>query len=258
MDHHRPFWTTVNICKKIILILAAYIVGLLIGMVATTAKSATVTASIGQSTTLMVVAGGGTPPFTYQWFKDGAQIPGAMSSTYSIAHVATTDAGAYTATVTNLSGSTTSDYGVLSVSAIDNSQKLAKAQLFAPVIIYPGSFTKFRLNSVRDVGAHFNNTTGVYVVDSAGDYEIVMHARPADNSPGYVSWALYAGVQDADGSDVIWLSTNPLQPGINYTRDGGLNVIITQLNVGDQVRMGVYSTYLPLFFTSADFTIHKL
>lgn len=49
---------------------------------------------------LSVVAAG-TDPFTYQWFKNGTAISGAISADFSIATAATTDAGVYYCVVTN-------------------------------------------------------------------------------------------------------------------------------------------------------------
>lgn len=56
------------------------------------------TKTVGQSVTFSVVADG-TPPYTYQWHKDGVDIGGATSDTYTIPSVALSDAGAYSVTV---------------------------------------------------------------------------------------------------------------------------------------------------------------
>jgi hypothetical protein len=50
----------------------------------------------------------GTPPFSYQWRKDGTDLDGATASTLSLSGVTATDAGAYDVVVTNLGGATTS------------------------------------------------------------------------------------------------------------------------------------------------------
>jgi PKD repeat protein len=62
-----------------------------------------------------VNVGTGTPPYTYQWKKDGVNMPGKTTQTLTIAPVALTDAGSYTVVVTNAAGSTTSSVGVLTV-----------------------------------------------------------------------------------------------------------------------------------------------
>jgi hypothetical protein len=56
----------------------------------------------------------GTPPFTYQWLKDGADIPGATDWQYKIAAVSAANAGSYALRVTGTNGvPLTSDAGVL-------------------------------------------------------------------------------------------------------------------------------------------------
>ena len=93
--------------------------------VAPTACASTATVVSGQSVTVFIKSVGGTAPFTFQWSKDGAVIPGATGaalpggavgvagSAYIIATVATTDAGAYTCKITNAAGSTVSDTATL-------------------------------------------------------------------------------------------------------------------------------------------------
>ena len=55
------------------------------------------------------------PAATYQWAKDGIPIPNATQATFKIAKAATSDAGAYTVTVTNASGKAASAAAVLSI-----------------------------------------------------------------------------------------------------------------------------------------------
>ena len=61
------------------------------------------------------VAVEGTPPFAYQWRKNGDPIASATLSSYSLFGVQTNDAGAYSVTVTNEFGSTNSDPAALTV-----------------------------------------------------------------------------------------------------------------------------------------------
>ncbi len=57
----------------------------------------------------------GSPPLSYQWKKDGANIVGATDPSYSIAYLVTNDAASYTVVVTNFGGSTTSEPARLTV-----------------------------------------------------------------------------------------------------------------------------------------------
>ena len=75
---------------------------------------APVTTCAGTAATLSVTASGATP-FTYQWRRNAVDIPGATSSSYTIASTATADAGAYSVEVTNGCGSVTSANAVLTV-----------------------------------------------------------------------------------------------------------------------------------------------
>ena len=71
----------------------------------------------GQSVTFAVVASG-TDPLSYQWQKDGVDIPGATSSSLTTGPVALSDNGAkYRVIVTNSCGSATSVEAILAVKA---------------------------------------------------------------------------------------------------------------------------------------------
>jgi hypothetical protein len=61
----------------------------------------------GEALDLSVVAAG-TPPLSFQWFRNGTAIPGATTASYSIASIALSQAGTYTVSVNNAQGSATS------------------------------------------------------------------------------------------------------------------------------------------------------
>jgi len=68
------------------------------------------TLMLGDPYTLFVETEGGYLPLTYQWIKDGTDIPLATKSSYEIASFAGTDAGAYTVVVhDNFTDEKTSD-----------------------------------------------------------------------------------------------------------------------------------------------------
>lgn len=69
----------------------------------------------GQNISYIVDIGGGTPPFTFQWNKNSAPIPGATDAFLIFAAVQLSDAGEYTVTVMNEIGSTTSPVETLVV-----------------------------------------------------------------------------------------------------------------------------------------------
>ena len=75
------------------------------------------TVSVGQTASFSVGAAG-TPPLTYQWQKNGADIPGAASSSYTTPSTTTADSGAmFRVVINNTAGSVTSNSAALTVSA---------------------------------------------------------------------------------------------------------------------------------------------
>ncbi|MBS0630966.1 MAG: immunoglobulin domain-containing protein [Verrucomicrobia bacterium] len=68
----------------------------------------------GADVSFTVVAGG-TAPFTYQWKKNGADLPGATDATLSLTAVAVGGTGEYSVVVTNSAGSITSAIATLVV-----------------------------------------------------------------------------------------------------------------------------------------------
>ena len=71
--------------------------------------------SQGQSASFSVSASG--TALSYQWRKDGVDIAGATSGTYTITHVVADDAGQYRAVVSNAAGRVTSEAAALIVTA---------------------------------------------------------------------------------------------------------------------------------------------
>lgn len=61
------------------------------------------------------VTASGSPPFTYQWQLNGANILGANSASYSLFQVNTTNTGNYQVVVTNAAGSITSAVATLTI-----------------------------------------------------------------------------------------------------------------------------------------------
>ena len=82
-----------------------------------TLQPANQTVTAGQTATFSVAANG-TAPLSYQWQKNGANINGATSPTYTTPATTTSDSGStYRAVVSNSSGSVTSGAATLTVNA---------------------------------------------------------------------------------------------------------------------------------------------
>ena len=76
-----------------------------------------VTVNVGQAATFSVVAAG-TAPLSYQWQRNGANISGATSTSFTIPATATTDDGAtFDVIVSNSAGTLTSNLATLTVSS---------------------------------------------------------------------------------------------------------------------------------------------
>ena len=81
-----------------------------------TAQPVNQSVTVGQSATFAVAASG-MGPLAYQWQKNGADISGATSASYTTPPVASSDSGvAYRARVSNASGTATSSAATLTVS----------------------------------------------------------------------------------------------------------------------------------------------
>ena len=113
------------------------------------------------TTATFTVAASGTAPFTYQWYENGAIIPGATSSSYTTPVLSATDNGEqYSVTVSNTAGSVTSSGAVLTVSSYT---------------IYPG-FIGVDLN---------NNTNGAWA--NSQIYVTVIGIDPATGGFAYLT-----------------------------------------------------------------------
>lgn len=71
---------------------------------------------VDQNGTLnLEVHGTGSSPISYQWYKNGTLIPGAISSIFSMGSFMPADAGTYSVTLTNASGTVTSQDIVVTI-----------------------------------------------------------------------------------------------------------------------------------------------
>lgn len=72
----------------------------------------------GKKVTISVTYDGGTPPVTFQWFKNGAPIAGATAPTLELFPITPASAGVYTVDVSNAAGTAHSDNATLIVIVI--------------------------------------------------------------------------------------------------------------------------------------------
>ena len=104
-----------------------------------TSQPANRTVSVGQSATFSVTAGG-TPPFTYQWQRNGANISGATSASYTRTNAQLADSGArFRVNVSNGVGNLFSSEATLTVTT--NVAPVAAITAPATNLLYAGGMT---------------------------------------------------------------------------------------------------------------------
>lgn len=90
----------------------------------------------GASATFSVVASG-TPPLSYQWQRDRADLPGAVNSSLTLNAVTAADAGAYRVVVSNAFGVAVSDEATLTVTPRAVVTNIA----YLRTLVHPVNFT---------------------------------------------------------------------------------------------------------------------
>jgi hypothetical protein len=103
--------TTIKFMKNLILILCIVSIGLIGPDVLADTSASPVP---GKQVTF-TVTNDGTAPFTYQWKKNGTDIPGATGQSFVITSIKAVDAGIYTVQITNNAGTVLSDRASISV-----------------------------------------------------------------------------------------------------------------------------------------------
>jgi beta-galactosidase len=78
-------------------------------LLTTTALAQQVERAAISKTVTLTATPDGTPPLVFQWYRDGAAIPGATAATYVITPFTAEHAGLYHVTVSNEAGSVTSN-----------------------------------------------------------------------------------------------------------------------------------------------------
>lgn len=150
-----------------------------------------VTVTAPQSAELRVLGANSPSVVSYQWKKNGTDIPGATAPVLAFATTATTDTGSYTVVATNLLGSTTSTAATLTV----NAAPVAPAITTAPV--------------AQTVNAGANVT---FSVAATGTAPITFQwKKDTVDVPGATQATLtLSGVQFADAGNYSVVLTNPI------------------------------------------------
>ena len=117
------------------------------------------TVNAGKSVTFSVTAGGDPAP-TFQWRRDGTNIPGAISASFSISNTVAGDAGAYSVVVTNASGSVTSSAVNLTINSVSSEATITRHPVSQTVA--PGGAVTFSVDGTGPSSPSFQwNKNGV-------------------------------------------------------------------------------------------------
>lgn len=153
-------------------------------------QPASQTVDQGQSVTFSVTASGAAP-LTYQWRRNVVAITGATASSLTLTNVQAANGGVYSVTVTNASGSVTSNGATLTVNTVPTftSQPRSQVALAGSTVtlsVTPAGGTSFnyqwRKNGVAIAGATNSTLTLTAVTTAdAGNYDVVV-----SNSVGLV------------------------------------------------------------------------
>jgi hypothetical protein len=193
--------------------------------------------SSGGLVTFSVIASG-TPSVSYQWQKNGINISGATSSTYSINAASDSDAGIYSVIVSNSSGSVVSSGALLTVlppvispvivtQPVSQTAKLGDSVTFSVYVTGSGTIN---YQWSKDGVILSNSNSSTYTVNpvqstSSGSYKVV-----ASNSSGSatssgasltieVNDLLASYPLDGDGKDISDYQNNLIFSNVTASTD---------------------------------------
>jgi len=190
----------------------------------------------------------GTAPFSFQWFFNGAAIPGANAGSYTRANAQPADSGSYSVVVANLAGTVTSSNAVLLVVALPeitmqpynrvlNPGGLASFMVAAggtPPLSYQWRWNGTDLAGATETSLLLNNVTtnqnGLYAVAVTNAYGAVtselarLTVMPAFQPGGLVSiWKLAPGTRP-----YLTVSSLPYQRGMAYNPANGHLLVLSR------------------------------
>ena len=211
------------------------------------------TVTAGQTATFSIVVAG-TPPLTYQWQKNGADISGATASSYTTPVTTAADSGEmFRAVVSNSAGSVTSNSAALTVSP-----GTANSSVDVVTYHYDNGRSGMNLNETILTPANVNSTQfgkkGEFIVDGKVDAQPLYLSQVTIN--GQTKNVLYVATEhgsvyafDADSingttSAFLWKTTT-LGSGETTSDNRGCGQVspeigITATPVIDRARNAIY------------------
>jgi HYDIN/CFA65/VesB family protein/ASPM-SPD-2-Hydin domain-containing protein len=234
-----------------------------------TTAPANQTVTAGQTASFTVVAGG-TAPLSYQWQKNGANIAGAISASYTTPVTTTADSGStFRAVVTNTAGTVTSAAATLTVNAapapaiqvsttsINFGNGVVGSTLSQALIIKNIGTATLNISQITESGAGFsisgftlplNLNAGqqttitaaflpMLVGAASGGISIVSNAPTSPTSVALAGTGIAAtltlGISPTSLSfGNITTGTSSATQSVTITNTGNSNVTISQINTG--------------------------
>lgn len=159
----------------------------------------------------------GTSPFTYQWKKDGVAVSGATSSSLELRPVASSDAGVYSLTVANATGSATSVGATLTVIPPRAPQITSHPPSYS---VLPGESMSLDVSYAADSGVTMQwYKDGVIMAGRTGYYLSIYDAQPA-NAGTYTCVVSNATGSVTTHEAVVTVDSNVSRPVITYVSGG--------------------------------------
>jgi hypothetical protein len=204
-----------------------------------TIQPASQTVTVGQSATFSVTVTG-TAPFTYQWQKNNANIPGATSASYTTPPTVSGDNGAaFRVVVTNSAGNATSNSATLTVNAAaarpsittqPANQTVTVGQTATFSVVAAGTAPlsyQWQKNNANISGATSASYTTPPTVsgDNTATFR-VMIANPVASITSNSATLTVNSVSSSPGTDVTTYHNDIARTGQNTTE-----TILTQANV---------------------------
>ncbi|HYC78397.1 MAG TPA: right-handed parallel beta-helix repeat-containing protein [Planctomycetota bacterium] len=154
---------------------------------------------------VFTVTPGGLGTFTYQWRKDGSDLPGETGAALSFAAVAPGDAGSYDVVVTGACGPETSPAAVLAVTPLPVAPSSASA---SPDVVCDGVAGTVTLTATGGAGATLEWFEGACGGTPIGTGNGLVVAAPLAATTYYVRWSDVCGVS-ACASTTVSIQPNP-------------------------------------------------
>lgn len=211
-------------------------------------------AQVGESATLTVQAQGSLP-LSYQWRKDGVDIPGATGSTLTLNNVAKSDEADYSVHVSNTSGNATSGSGRLTVfepipdlynTGLDDNRAPVADGLADPHYTLITNPDTGSTNAIVEDSTAFPIVAGPWLPNTASAKWIGPKLNTSDSAVGLYTYRTTIDLTDRDPSTVVII-------GRWATDNVGRNILVNGTSTGNRESPG-FDAYTSFAIASSNAT----